>query len=214
MNQIRLYDVVPHVFANRTEWTSEIWKQNVCFEKGKLYLIEANSGTGKSTLCSYLLGYRNDYSGKITFDDRDARSFRVKDWVEHRQKHVAMLFQELRLFPELTALENVFIKNKITNRVSKEKIEGWFDRLGISEKKNVRLGLMSFGQQQRVAMMRALAEPFDFILVDEPISHLDDTNSHIMGEILMEEAKQQNAGVIVTSIGKRMDLNYDKILKL
>ena len=77
-----------------------------------------------------------------------------------------------------------------------------------------RVGLMSFGQQQRVAMIRALVQPFDFILADEPISHLDDTNSDIMAEIMMTEAKAQGAGVIITSIGKHMDLPYEKVFKL
>ncbi len=86
--------------------------------------------------------------------------------------------------------------------------------LGIGDKLNAKIGRMSFGQQQRVAMIRALVQPFDFILVDEPISHLDDTNSDIMAKIMMTEAKAQGAGVIVTSIGKRMNLNYEKTFKL
>ena len=73
---------------------------------------------------------------------------------------------------------------------------------------------MSFGQQQRVAMIRALVQPFDFLLADEPISHLDDTNSAIMADIMMTEARQQGAAVIVTSIGKHMALDYDKTIKL
>ena len=63
-------------------------------------------------------------------------------------------------------------------------------------------------------MIRALVQPFDFILADEPISHLDDRNSAIMAHIMMQEARRQGAGVIVTSIGKHMNLNYDKIYKL
>lgn len=86
--------------------------------------------------------------------------------------------------------------------------------LGISDKLDTPIGLMSFGQQQRVAMMRTLCQPFDFVMVDEPISHLDDTNGRIMAGILTDEAKAQGAGVIVTSIGKRMELNYDKIYRL
>ena len=73
---------------------------------------------------------------------------------------------------------------------------------------------MSFGQQQRVAMIRALVQPFDFLLLDEPISHLDDMNSSIMAEIMMDEARSQEAGVIVTSIGKHMQLSYDEVLHL
>ena len=76
------------------------------------------------------------------------------------------------------------------------------------------MGRMSFGQQQRVAMIRALVQPFDFLMVDEPISHLDDENSAIMAEIMMEEARSQGAGVIVTSIGKHMNMSYDKTYRL
>lgn len=148
------------------------------------------------------------------FDETDTMSFTVKDWVNVRQRHISHLFQELRLFPELTALENVEIKNAITGFKSREEIIEWFDMLGIGDKLNAKIGRMSFGQQQRVAMIRALVQPFDFILVDEPISHLDDTNSDIMAKIMMTEAKAQGAGVIVTSIGKRMNLNYEKTFKL
>ena len=73
---------------------------------------------------------------------------------------------------------------------------------------------MSFGQQQRVAMMRALVQPFDFLLADEPISHLDDTNARIMAEIMMTEAQRQGAGIIITSIGKHMDLPYETTYRL
>ena len=113
-----------------------------------------------------------------------------------------------------TAYENVEIKNKITGFKTREQILRWFDMLGIADKVDTKIGRMSFGQQQRVAMMRALVQPFDFILADEPISHLDDTNSRIMADIMMEEAKSQGAGVIVTSIGKHMDLPYEKVFKL
>lgn len=73
---------------------------------------------------------------------------------------------------------------------------------------------MSFGQQQRVAMIRALVQPFDFLLADEPISHLDEENGRTMGEIMMEEARSQGAGVIVTSIGKHIALDYEKTFRL
>jgi ABC-type lipoprotein export system ATPase subunit len=73
---------------------------------------------------------------------------------------------------------------------------------------------MSFGQQQRVAMIRALVQPFDFLMVDEPISHLDDDNSAIMASIMMEEVQRQGAGVIVTSIGKHMEMPYTKTFRL
>ncbi|MCM1107765.1 MAG: ATP-binding cassette domain-containing protein [Clostridium sp.] len=214
MNRIELKKMLPVVFAARTDVAGDIWRQEVVFERGGLYLIEAASGTGKSSLCSYIVGYRNDYEGQLLFDGKDARSLDVEGWVELRRRSLSLLFQELRLFPELTALENVEVKNKLTGRKTRAEILRWFDELGIPDKVDVKLGRMSFGQQQRVALMRALVQPFDFLLADEPVSHLDDANGRVMARILMEEACAQGAGVIVTSIGKHMDLNYDKIYTL
>lgn len=214
MDKIYFKNVLPHVFANNGDIGSEVWQQDVEFAKGNTYLVEADSGKGKSTFCSYVIGYRHDYTGQIMFDDKDIKAMRVADWTRVRKQNISYLFQELRLFPELTAFENVEIKNRLTGVKTREEIESMFERLGIIDKLNVKAGLMSFGQQQRVAMIRALVQPFDFILADEPISHLDDHNSQTMGEMMMEEARRQGAGVIVTSIGKHIDMRYDKVLRL
>ena len=214
MNSISLNNTLPNVFLQRTDIQSDIWRQQVSLERGQTYLVEASSGTGKSSLCSFIIGYRKDYDGKILFDGKDSREFSTKDWTELRQRHISMLFQELRLFPELTAMENVEIKNSLTGFKGRKEIEGWFEALGIADKMQSPVRLMSFGQQQRVAMIRALVQPFDFLLADEPISHLDETNSQVMADIMMEEAHRQGAGIVITSIGKHMDLPYDKILKL
>lgn len=214
MDKIQLKNTLPNVFMTRDDIHSDIWLQEVEFEKDKLYLVEANSGTGKSSLCSFIYGYRKDYQGQILFDGEDTRSYSISKWTEMRKKHFALLWQELRMFPELTAMENVMIKNKLTGYQNKKQILEWFEMLGISDKINSKMGIMSFGQQQRVAMIRTLCQPFDFVFVDEPISHLDDSNSAIMGEILTTEAKRQGAGIIATSIGKHMELPYDKIFKL
>lgn len=214
MNTIRLEHTFPEVFAHRSDLKSEVWQQDITFEKGRLYLVEASSGTGKSSLCSFIYGYRQDYQGMITFDGQNIRNLGVRDWTQLRQRHLSLMWQELRLFPELTAMENVLIKNRLTSFKKKKEIRKWFEELGLADKENAPLGLMSFGQQQRVAMMRALVQPFDFLLVDEPISHLDDQNARTMADIMMEEATRQGAGVIVTSIGKHVDLRYDNVFKL
>lgn len=215
IDRITFQSVVPQVFESQKEALhSEVWNRELTFEKGKLYLIEAASGRGKSTFCSYVLGYRHDYSGQVLFNDVPTSTFKVRDWVEARRLHISHLFQELRLFPELTAFENIVIKNKLTNFKSQEQIATWFEQLGIADKMHERIGRMSFGQQQRVALIRALVQPFDFLLVDEPISHLDDKNAAVMAEMMMKEAREQSAGVLVTSIGKHMDLLYERVVKL
>jgi len=214
METIHLQQALPQVFANRNQITSEVWHQNLAFQKGKRYLVEAASGTGKSSLCSYIYGYRRDYEGIINFNEQNIRSFTIKQWCELRKCALSILFQELRIFPELSAYENVQLKNRLTGYKKKKEITAFFERLGIEDKVDEKAGKLSFGQQQRVAFIRALCQPFDFILLDEPISHMDDENAATMGNLLLEEVQSQGAGIIVTSIGKHLVLEYDKVLKL
>lgn len=214
MDKIGFHKVVPHVFKDIAGLESEVWNRNVSFERGGVYLVKAASGKGKSTFCSYVIGYRHDYDGIIAFDDDNISKYEKEDWISVRQRHVSYLFQELRMFPELTALENVEIKNRLTGFKTSGQINRWFDMLGIADKRDEKIRLMSYGQQQRVAFIRALVQPFDFILLDEPISHLDDVNAARMGEIVEEEAKIQGAGIIMTSIGKHVEMDNVKIFRL
>jgi ABC-type lipoprotein export system ATPase subunit len=214
VNSIKLINAVPEIFANREGLRSDIWNTEVSFERGKSYLIRAESGTGKSSMCSYLYGSRGDYRGDILFDEEDIRNYSTNKWCEVRQSKISILFQDLRIFGELTAIENVRIKNRIHHTQSEETILRWFEELGIPDKVNSRMDRMSYGQQQRVALIRALCQPFSFILLDEPISHLDDRNSDIMRDIVTAEAKRQGAAIIATSIGKHMNIDYDKVFNL
>ena len=214
MDVIRFQDVCPQVFADISGTFSDVWRQRLEIRKGETYLVEAESGKGKSTFCSYLMGYRQDYQGNIFFDAMDVRQYRIPDWITIRRRHISCLFQDLRLFPELTAWENVEMKNRLTQYKNHEEVKQWFVRMGIPDKMNVKVGMMSFGQQQRVAMIRALVQPFDFLLADEPISHLDDAHAAVMGEVMMEEARKQGAGIIITSIGKHLDMPYSSVIHL
>lgn len=214
MNKIQLYGVVPEIFAHREDLRSDIWHKEFCFEQGKSYLINAASGTGKSSLCSYLYGQRGDYRGEILFNGENINNFNTNRWCEIRQRHMSVLFQDLKLFGELTALENIEIKNNITHHKTIDEITSLFEELGIGDKLNARIDRMSFGQQQRVALIRALCQPYSFIILDEPISHLDDKNSDVMRDIILREAKSQHAAIITTSIGKHMNIDYDVCLSL
>ena len=214
MSSIKLRNAIPDIFADNRELHSELWLQDIDFEQGKKYLIEADSGTGKSSLCSYIYGLRNDYQGLILLNDRDIRKFSTTKWCDLRQTTISILFQDLRLFGELTAMENVQIKHRLHKVHNKRVIANWFEMLGIADKMDTRIDHMSYGQQQRVALIRALCQPFEFLLLDEPISHLDDRNSDIMRDIILTEVERQGAALIATSIGKHMNIDYDKTLSL
>lgn len=214
MNSIHLQQTLPEVFADRTSILSEIWHKDVIFSKGQSYLIEAASGTGKTSLCSFIYGSRNDYQGIITFDETNIKSLTTNQWVDIRKQSLSFLFQDLRLFPELTVLENIQLKNSLTGYKNKKEINDLLETLGIADKARVKAEKLSFGQQQRVAFIRSLCQPYDFIILDEPVSHLDDRNAQIIAGILTEEAAKQGAGIIVTSIGKHIELPFNKIFRL
>ncbi len=214
MQKIELSHTLPAVFAGRDDDSSQVWLRQVEFERGKMYLVSAESGTGKSSMCSYIYGYRNDYSGTIAFDGRDISNLSVAEWCDVRCRHIAYLAQDLRLFPELTAYENIELKNRLTGHKTRKEVTDYFEMLGIADKTDSQLGKLSIGQQQRVAIIRTLCQPCDFILLDEPVSHLDEANNKIVAQMVTDEARRQGAGVISTSVGNNLMINVDKEFKL
>ena len=214
MKQISLNNTLPRVFAGHDGIHSEVWLHDVTLEKGKRYLISAESGTGKSSMCSYIYGYRQDYGGVIAFDGVDISTLSVAQWCEVRQRHIAFLPQDMRLFGELTAMENVELKNRLTGFKTHEEISKLFSIMGIADKEDSLASKLSIGQQQRVAIIRSLCQPFDFIMLDEPVSHLDDENNRIVAELITREAEHQGAGIIATSVGNHLQMDVDHIFNL
>lgn len=219
IDAIVLKRVLPDVFKvmgnSRKKSTSQIWEvPSFIFHKGCRMCIQAESGCGKSSLLSYIYGNRTDYGGQICMDGQDIGTFSVGRWCELRRAAIALLPQELRLFPELTVLQNIGIKNRMTNRKTPEQICLLLERLGISGNADDPVGRLSIGQQQRVAFIRALCQPFDFIFLDEPVSHLDLRNNEIMAAIVEEEAALQGAGIVVTSVGNPLLLKNPETVML
>lgn len=214
MNRITLESTLPRVFVNERIPASDIWRATATFERGRSYLVEAASGGGKSSMCAYIFGARTDYEGRILFDGRDSRGLTMSQWLSLRRTSLAYLPQELSLFPELSALDNIMLKNRLTGHASVSRIGEWMERLGIAARRDYPAARLSIGQQQRVAVIRSICQPFDFILLDEPVSHLDPENNRIAAGIIAEEAARQGAGIISTSVGNHLMLDYHHKLKL
>lgn len=205
LNTITLIDTLPKVFSGSENdepvASSGVWLRELEFTRTENYLVEAESGTGKSSLCAFIYGSRRDYLGKILFNGRDIRSFSIKEWCELRRRHLAYLPQEMRLFGELTAMENIMIKNQLTGKFTEHEVRNMLERLEIEHKANQLASRLSVGQQQRVAIVRSLCQPFDFLLLDEPVSHLDARNNMIVAELISSVAKSNGASIITTSVG-------------
>lgn len=218
IQKIELIDTLPNVFAgmenDRPVCLSEVWLREISFERPAYYMVEAESGTGKSSLCSFIYGSRGDYRGRILFDGVDVATFSIDRWCQLRSRALAYLPQEMQLFPELTALENIEIKNRLTGCKSQKWIMQTLERLEIAAKADTPASRMSVGQQQRVAIIRSLCQPFDFLLIDEPVSHLDERNNAIVASLIEEEASRYGASVIATSVGNKIKIPVTHTLKL
>lgn len=214
MQTISLNGIVPNPIADIASKTSEVWFQQKEFTRGKHYLITAESGTGKSSLFDFLYGRRRDFRGTISFDGKDSLSLKVSDWNHIRQNNISLVFQGFRLFPELTVWENLQLKNQLTDFLPNEKMKQMLEALGIADKQNVLMKLLSYGQQQRVAIIRAMCQPFDFLLLDEPFSHLDEQNQQIICGLVNAELKERGASLLLCSLGDKYFFDYDQILKM
>lgn len=214
IDTIRLTGMLPRVFVSESIPVSDVWRGDLTFRRGEYYRVEAASGGGKSSMCAYIFGARNDYEGSLTFNSTDASTLSMNSWQELRRRNLAYLPQDLSLFPELTAMQNIMLKNFLTNHVEKERIEEWLHELGIDSRRDYPVGRMSIGQQQRVGIIRSLCQPFDFILLDEPVSHLDESNNRKAARMIIEEASRQGAGIIATSVGNHLLVEDSITLKL
>jgi ABC-type lipoprotein export system ATPase subunit len=203
---IALRNVVPKPLEGNYA-SDSIWGKDLDFKSGHYYLVKASSGKGKSTLISYLFGTRSDYSGTVILGNKDSKSLSLNDWSVLRQEHIAIVFQDLRLFDELSAFDNILIKHQLKKLVTDDEIKTMAQRLGVDHLLDKQVKFLSMGQQQRVALIRALVQPFNWLLLDEPFSHLDAENVLKMEALIEEVCKRNGAGLILTSLGNGSSLN-------
>jgi ABC-type lipoprotein export system ATPase subunit len=218
--KISLHQVLPvpliEIFQNAREvdTKSQIWNTGVHFNKGQKYLVNAPSGKGKSTFIHLLYGLRQDYQGEIYLDRQNIRKIGANVWSSIRQSRMSIVFQDLRLFHNLTAEENILVKAYLQKKDVGAEIREMAQILGVQHLLPKKAGLLSYGERQRVAIIRALVQPFDFILLDEPFSHLDEENIAKACELFSEKCRINDAGMIMTSLGYDYPISFDQKLTL
>jgi len=157
---------------------------------------------------------RKDYNGAINYDDRPIRSFSIEDLARYRKDHLSIVFQDLRLFPGQTVEQNLEIKRQLNPYHPPGKIKEMAQRLGIEDKLNSISNTCSYGEQQRIAIIRSLLQPFDFLLLDEPFSHLDDNNAEKAMHLMLEEATQRNAAIVFADLERIDFYPYTRLFHL
>jgi ABC-type lipoprotein export system ATPase subunit len=212
--QIQLQAVMPTFLEQEKIASSQVWGQSIAFAPGGFTQIVAPSGRGKTSLIHFLYGLRKDYEGSIQYDGKDISRFTTEDFSTWRQKQISIVFQDLRLFPGHTVFENINIKRLLNPYHPQEKIQEMANQLGIGNKLQKLAQTCSYGEQQRIAIIRALMQPFNFLLLDEPFSHLDEANRQKAMQLMEQEAAARKASIILADL-KRIDFfNAGRIIHL
>ena len=212
--QIALQQIAP-TFLNKENYTSsEVWGNAVIFNKGENVHIVAPSGSGKTSLTHFLYGLRKDYTGDILYNNENIKIFDAEKFSLWRKQHISIVFQDMRLFTDQTVMQNLEIKRLLSPYHDENKIVTMAKQLGIENKLHKLCSTCSYGEQQRIAIIRSLLQPFDFLLLDEPFSHLDDDNTKKAMALIEEEAAARNAAIILNDLRKIDHLKAERILYL
>lgn len=185
---------------------------NLTFEKGKVYAILGQSGSGKTTFLSLLAGLNTPIRGKIFLDDADIAKAGLNNY---RRNSVSTIFQSYNLITYMTARQNVQTTLEISGRKGDRKqIETLFESVGISnELIDKPILQLSGGQQQRVEIVRALATGHDVIIADEPTGNLDEETTQGIVKIFKAIAHEQNKTVIIVTheaaVAQETDITFE-----
>ena len=183
---------------------SEIWGKVIDFSPNSHYALLATSGKGKSTLVHILYGLRKDYSGTLLWDGQSPNSLDWHEIQKMRRETFGIIFQDLRLFPKLTPKENIDLYHEGAS-IDNSKIAEMADRLGIADLLNKQTALLSYGQMQRVAILRTLSRPFKWLVMDEPFSHLDEENVNQAMGLINDVVTAQDANMILMGLDEVVD---------
>ncbi|MGE7773086.1 ATP-binding cassette domain-containing protein [Chitinophaga sp. NPDC101104] len=215
--QIELSAVVPVPLRDRIrQRPSDIWDREVAFQPGQFVKIKAPSGTGKTTLVHYLYNIRYDYTGIIKAGGKPWADYSAAQLAAIRQDNISVVFQDLRLFDQLTAEENIELKRVMNNKplYPAEKIREFAEQLGVTHVLGQSAATLSYGERQRIAIIRALMQPFQWLMMDEPFSHLDEGNTAKAAKLIDQECRARNAGFILTDLDHDQHFNYDVTYQL
>ena len=209
---IQLHHVVPEPIKASINPHSQVWNTELIFKKGVEYQINAKSGKGKSTLSQILYGIRKDYQGSVIIGDRPMEEISQEDLATLRQSLISILFQDLRLFLELTPLDNIMLNAELNKQSVNKSIEPWANELGVMHLLHKPMKFLSYGERQRFAILRSLIQPYKWIILDEPFSHLDQENTEKAYQLILQRSEQQNAGLIITTLGEDHFLKGETVI--
>lgn len=186
-------------------------------QRGECAALIGPSGSGKTTLLSILGCLLSPSEGAVSINDREVYPESELPLTEMRRQHLGFVFQHAQLLPFLSAEENLAIVGQnagLDRTMATERIDRLFQRLGIASHGQKKPGALSGGQRQRVAIARALLHRPAVVLADEPTAALDWENGEAAVDLLIEEAKNEEAALLVVTHDTRLTQKFDRVFSI
>ena len=186
-------------------------------EKGEMVAIMGASGVGKSTLLHILGGLDTIDSGEVRVGDHDIASMNDAARVAFRNRHIGFVFQFHHLLPEFTAIENAAMPLRIARMAdadARPRAQHLLQRVGLGDRLNHRPGMLSGGEQQRVAVSRALVMQPSLLLADEPTGDLDEATADSLHELLRSMHAEFGLTAIIATHNPRLASQCDRTLRV
>jgi lipoprotein-releasing system ATP-binding protein len=205
------------VYATATQRLHVLRDVEMDVAAGEMVAIVGASGVGKSTLLHLLGGLDRADSGTILVGDTDLRALNDAALVEFRNRHVGFVFQFHHLLPEFDAVENVEMPLRIARArlgEARQRATDLLGRVGLAERSSHRPNMLSGGEQQRVAVARALVMRPTLLLADEPTGDLDEATADTLHELLREMHREHGLTSIIATHNPRLAAACDRVLRL
>jgi len=190
--------------------------QNVAFEvsQGELVLLIGPSGSGKTTLLNLIAALDRPDNGEILVDGLDVTGLSRSAAAGYRDERVGMIFQSYNLLPQLTALENILLPMIPRRQPNRRRALELLETVGLGDRGRHRPSELSGGEQQRVAVARALINDPSLILADEPIGNLDDENARKIIALLSDACRQRGKTVFLVTHDREMVGPADRVFEV
>ena len=179
-------------------------------EQGQSIAIQGASGCGKSTFLNLLGTLEKPDSGEITVGTEQLHHFTEQQADQFRRAHLGIVFQRFNLIQGLDVWDNVCFPARLNNNLDSDYIEGLLNMLGLADKREAAVENLSGGEQQRVAIVRALAHRPTLLLADEPTGNLDEDNSKRVSQLLYKISKDTNTTLILVTHSRMVAQGADR----
>lgn len=190
---------------------------NVSFEAGEFILLLGQSGSGKSTLLNLISGIDSPDSGEVLVNNIAINRLGERQRTLFRRQHIGFIFQFFNLIPTLTVFENITLPLQLNGGVNKareQEIRNLVERVGLSHRQEAFPDRLSGGEQQRVAILRAITHNPTLLLADEPTGNLDEETGHNIMELLLELTRQVNKTLIMATHNPEIVPLADKVYRI